>query len=139
MKSSWEEWCVHYNGITKKVCKAGVVYLDVRQPVDGTKYEFPCFKDDGNGKGCGKCRFPTEEEIKAHHEMLSKMFDGSMLARQAIVEHLKGPWKKGMAGSQGLIDCPVCEKTLCLSFVRHGSSGHIHATCRTLGCVSWME
>lgn len=84
---------------------------------------------------CGHCSREFREREK-EDRIRSK---GTMLAREAIVEHLGGPWKKGTPGGKGLIDCPVCEKVLCLSFIRAASNGHIHATCRTLGCVSWME
>lgn len=62
-----------------------------------------------------------------------------MKAREAIVSHLGGPWKRGVKGEHGVIDCPVCGKKECLAFSRSGYNGHIHAKCGTEGCVAWME
>jgi hypothetical protein len=61
-----------------------------------------------------------------------------MAARKAIVEHLGGPWKRGMAGAAGNIPCPVCNAGR-LHFTRAGYNGHVHAHCTTGGCVAWME
>lgn len=54
-------------------------------------------------------------------------------------DSLGGPWRRGMAGECDTIDCPVCKGEKCLDFSRSGYNGHIHAACRTEGCVSWME
>lgn len=60
-------------------------------------------------------------------------------ARAAIVAHLREPWRKGMPGVRGFIDCPVCLGKRTLEFSRSGYNGHVHAGCETPGCVAWME
>jgi hypothetical protein len=38
----------------------------------------------------------------------------------------------------GKMDCPIC-KTGKLRYSRAAYNGHVHASCSTDGCVSWME
>ncbi len=136
--------CRHFNGIQSKTCRAGVKYADVKIPgieVNGMvqRYTIPCFRDQGNGEGCDKCEWFSEAEADKQVEDAGKMFDRTMVARAAIVAYLGGPWKKGMEGSGGVIDCPVCNGKALLHFSRSGYNGHIHAKCESLGCVAWME
>lgn len=129
--------CRHFNGTQNDTCKAGVKYEDVR---DKDKRGLPCFRDDlGGGKHCDKCEFKTEAEVDAEVEESNKRFQSTMTARKAIVDHLGGPWKKGVGGASGAIDCPVCKIPKALKFSRAGYNGHIHAQCATKGCVCWME
>lgn len=53
----------------------------------------------------------------------------------------RGPWnkKKYRVGGAGRIDCPACGGHETLGFTRAAYNGHIHAACKTDGCVSWME
>lgn len=81
----------------------------------------------------------TKPERKKMSPDVQVLFEKTMRARGAIVEHLGGPWKKGVEGSVGQIDCPVCGNKDCLRFSRAGVNGHIHAACLTKDCVSWME
>ena len=130
--------CRHFNGTMNKTCEAGVSYDAVIRPnPSGQGKLLPCFKDSGNGEGCDKCQFKTEAEVDAEVEAARQSFVNAMLARKAIVDHLGGPWKKGMGGARGAIECPVCHGTLLYS--RAGYNGHIHAQCETPNCVSWME
>ncbi len=132
--------CVHYTGIVKTICAAGVKYEDV---VDKTTkpFSYPClglFNKDGVAK-CDKCQLPTAEEVAADEAWVAKRLEGIGKAREAIVAHLGGPWKKGMGGGSGRITCPVCGQADALAFSRAGYNGHVHAACKTTGCVSWME
>ena len=134
--------CKHYNGVVNKICKAGIKYEDVKVihgPTSEVYSSLPCIKDwneSGLAK-CDKCEFRTEEEIAARRAELDRLMEGIGKARQAIVDHLGGPWKRGKPGASGAIDCPVCGKKASLRFSRAGSNGHIHAACPD--CVSWME
>lgn len=131
--------CRHFNGISKKVCRAGVDYENVKAyKQDGHGYNLPCFKDQCAGCSCEHQSFKTDEEINAEIAELDKRMEATGVARKAIVESLGGHWKKGMGSSSGNITCPVCTKGR-LSFSRSGYNGHIHARCSTEGCVSWME
>ncbi len=134
-------FCNHYQAMSEhKVCKAGVIYAEL--PAHGKPIsEWPCFCRNGQPPpgGCDKAVFPTAEEIAAKEAEIAKRFERTMKCRQAIVAHLGSPWRRGMKGSAGQIDCPACGNKQCLRFTRSGYNGHIHATCISEGCVSWME
>ena len=129
----------HFRSMSEhKTCEAGVEYETLR----GIPFESrPCFCKTGlePNSGCELAEFPTAEEIAAEEAEWQRRFQDTALARRRIVEFLGGPWKRGMDGTQGVIDCPVCESQESLSFSRSGYNGHIHARCSTIGCVSWME
>lgn len=149
------KWCKHYQSpMDHTECEVGIKYEDVKVKHDpipytsrGIKYtatqSLPCFPSGDSlnltGQTCAKCVFPTAEELAAEAVADRKSMEETVKARQAIVAHLGGPWKKGMPGRAGSIDCPVCEKPDHLAFSRAGYNGHIHAACKTDGCVSWME
>lgn len=132
-------WCRHYRGMHEKTkCEAGVVFKELTgYETKGFFDACPCFGP--NGLKCDKAEYPTAEEMAAHDAEMQELFERTVKARQAIVEHLGGPWKRGMDGSQGTIDCPVCAGKQSLQFSRSGYNGHIHAACTTDDCVSWME
>lgn len=129
-----------------KSCEAGVKYEDVRkhhdpitQKFDGRTYtkssSLPCVKEvNAGGATCDKCDFPTPEELAAEENEMNDRYENMMKARDAIVKHCGGPWKRGTPGETGTIDCPVCGKVGSLRFTRSGYNGHIHASCH--GCVS---
>lgn len=132
--------CVHFNGTHHDKCEAGVVYDDVFDKTT-TPRSMPCLakhNPDGRAK-CEQCRFPTAEELAAEEAEHKRISDGVRQARAAIVAHCGGPWKRGQPGSAGRIDCPVCGRPQSLGYSRSGHNGHVHAACRTAGCVSWME
>jgi hypothetical protein len=146
-----DNWCIHYAGFIrpgmKEVthCLAGVEYASVSVPdPDRTPQAFkksfhPCFRyEAAKAKPCDKCHFRTDGEQKTYDDEITAHINSIGVARKAIVDHLSGPWKKGMKGAFGTISCPVC-KTGQLSFTRSAYNGHIHAKCTTDDCVSWME
>lgn len=135
-------FCNHYRAMSDhKTCDAGVEYDTFK----GKAFEErPCFWRRGRGaaKPCGGCphaAFPTDAEIAADEAESRKSFERIGTAREAIVKHLGGPWKRGMAGASGRIDCPACGGKETLGFSRSGYNGHIHAGCTTTDCVRWME
>lgn len=132
-------FCNHYRAMSSHdTCGAGVPYLKF----SGMPYDKrPCFRKRGEETRCGceLVQFPTAEEIAAEDKEIAEQFAKMICARQAIVNHLGGPWKRGTDGSIGVIACPVCEQPESLQFSRAGYNGHIHARCKTDGCVSWME
>ena len=79
------------------------------------------------------------EKNFTYHAPKPGQFVGMAKARNAIVDSLGGPWKRGTPGASGTIDCPVCDGKKMLQFSRAGYNGHIHAACGTDGCVCWME
>lgn len=131
-------FCKHYRAMSDHAtCKKDVAYEDFK----GMKFdERPCFERGGVAPpGCSLAEFPNAEEKAAKQEEMNKRLLGIGTARQAIVKHLGGPWKRGNAGGSGTIDCPVCGTEKSLRFSRSGYNGHIHASCKTEGCVRWME
>lgn len=133
--------CVHFNGISKKTCDAGMSYDEVDKD-NRVAYRagLPCFKPDLDGiEGHPKCacphlRFPSEEEVQKEldeHERSVKKFTVALLAVNPIREKYKGKnWS-------GIIECPVCKGKLHVSHA--ACNGHVHARCETEGCVAWME
>lgn len=131
-------WCKHYRGmIGKDLCEAGVAFKSLPNYGErGFMALCPCFRPSG---GCAKAEYPTAEELAEQDAEDEKHFQAMGKARAAIVEHLGGPWKRGMPSVAALIDCPVCGAKAGLRFSRAGYNGHIHASCETDGCVRWME
>ena len=147
-------WCKHFNGTENPACKAGVKYLDVSLAHEPIEYVYdnrpryphtlrrslPCIQElNLGGATCEKCAYPTAAEIEAEAKEDARRWENLSTARAAIVQHLGGPWKKGMTGTYGVIDCPVCQGIKTLRFSRAGYNGHIHAKCVTSRCVAWME
>lgn len=146
--------CKHYNGTYhNEKCLAGVCYHDVTPEPNrsGHGLRLPChskiilsnptpeqlaeFKKRGT---CEKFELPTKSEIEAEEAAMRKRMEETMVAREAIVKHLGGPWKRGMRAEAGEIKCPICKKGK-LRFSRAGYNGHIHAACTTEDCVRWIE
>lgn len=135
-------FCKHYTGTAYgKECRAGVPYdTFAGQPPE----KFPCVaqarrETPHDGSLCSKCEMPTEEELDAEDREIKVMFENSMKARAAIVDHIGGPWRRGDKSVSGAINCPVCSGKDSLRFSRAGYNGHVHASCTTAGCVQWME
>lgn len=131
-------WCKHYRGMSGKThCEAGVAFATL--PNHGTR-EFmatcPCFSQTGL---CQLAIYPTAEEMAAEDAAMRKRIEATGTARDAIVQACGGPWRRGMPSRQGVIACPVCGNANALQFIRSGYNGHIHAACKTEGCVGWME
>ena len=130
------EFCNHYRGMHQKdSCEAGVVFAELQH--FGTKQfhdSCPCFGPDHPGE-CPHKQYPTPEEIAAREAEIAKRLAAIGKAREAIVEHLGGPWKKGQGGGVGAITCPICEQPDKLHFSRSGYNGHIHAVSDGRLCV----
>lgn len=132
-------FCKSYRAMSDhETCHAGVEYAKFKGMTFDKR---PCFCKPGGAppSGCDSAEFPTEQEIAEQDAECDRRLKQTMDARDAIVKHLRGPWKRGMKGSSGLIDCPVCGEHETLQFSRSGYNGHIHARCITQGCVAWME
>lgn len=127
-------WCKHYRAISEnKTCKAGVPYESiVAFPVDTC----PCWKQQETSI-CDRAEYRTADEVEARNRWLEERFQNIATVRQAIVQYLGGPWKRGDPSSAGIIHCPLCEGSI--TFSRSGYNGHIHAFCSRDGCVRWIE
>lgn len=132
--------CKHFNGVQNKKCEVGIDYETFR--VEGGGLGLPCLKHLGEHlpkQDCPQAVYPTVAEAEQELADREQSWRNICTAREAIVVHLGEPWKNGMAGSGGIIDCPVCKAEKSLHFSRAGYNGHIHAKCATANCVSWME
>jgi hypothetical protein len=142
MKSLYDQKadkCRHFNGTINGTCKAGVAYATVKvSRGEGKGFALPCLKDP-EGLHCDKLSFKSHDEITAEIEEVNRRFENIGKARAAIVDHCGGPWKRGMGGTSGVIDCPACGGSKTLHFSRAGYNGHVHAGCETANCVRWME
>lgn len=133
-----KEFCKHYLAMSDHTeCGAGVPY----EKFKGLRFDQrPCFLKEGcpTPGGCEHQVFPSPEEIAARDAELALRYTRMVKAREAIVQYLGGPWKRGTPGSVGSIKCPNCENGT-LKFSRAGYNGHIHAACTTENCCAWME
>lgn len=133
-------FCKHYRGMHRKdACEAGIEFSTLEHY--GTKLfhdSCPCFGPEHHGR-CDRKEYRSVEEMAAQEAEVCARFNAIGLARDAIVEHCGGPWKRGDSGTSDVIDCPVCGTETSLAFSRSGYNGHIHATCKTDDCVAWME
>jgi len=134
-------WCIHYryNRAPKpgeNTCEAGV-NLD---KFHGTAFAArPCFLDkvgqsNPGAETCDHLRRPTEEEMADHEKWVSGRMDRMRTVMVAI-----RPWRdahKGRSAAE-VVDCPVCAGRLHLSISSY--NGHVHGSCETADCVSWME
>lgn len=138
-------FCNNYRAMSDhKTCDAGVFYVTLDgHGKPGFFDKAPCFWRRGKGAAkpcsCPYAAYPTDEEIAADEAESRASMERIGKARQAIVTHLGGPWKRGTPGARGRIDCPVCGGKETLGFSRAGCNGHIHAGCTTDKCVRWME
>jgi len=143
-------WCIHYRsphvGFRKPelaTCEAGVEYKSVQPQTGPTFRGQPCFlTDKGESKTdalpCEKLRRPTPEEIAAHEKWTEDRFNNMATVMKAIAPWRAEHKKKRIGGAQ-TIDCPVCGGIKTLSMTIAACNGHVHARCKTEGCVSWME
>lgn len=129
-KSERDKWCISYSGIANGyTCKAGVDYRSFNNEDDlGLLNAIPCFGDH-----CERCYFYevlTPEQRAANEKEFRDYCERRNKIRAAIVElHPHGGF--------GSIKCPCCGGTVRYSVAKY--NGHVHATCSTKGCASWME
>lgn len=69
---SFGKWCANYNGITSKVCDAGIRYDDVRDKHGIVLSQFPCFKDSKSVIVCDKRRWYTNNEVREQDEAIDR-------------------------------------------------------------------
>lgn len=132
-KEQIESKCVHFNGLIHDTCDAGVDYDSVSVPGNDFRYSKPCFKG-GSGE-CDQCRFPTEEEIneKINRSNLAveRIMKGLALKEEIKQEH-------GKTYGTGVKECPECGKVLHYRYYGN-ENGHLHMSCETENCISFME
>ncbi|MDE2099566.1 MAG: hypothetical protein KGL39_20100 [Patescibacteria group bacterium] len=142
-------WCIHYryNRDAKtpeeNTCEAGVRYDSVQGGLKPTFTAQPCFLTDKgeskpNALPCEKLRRPTPEEIAVHEKWHEDRMADMVKVMKAIAPWRAEHKKKRIGGAQ-TIDCPACGGVQTLSMTIAAYNGHVHARCKTDGCVSWIE
>lgn len=135
--SGRKDWCKHYRAMYgNDTCNAGVAFATLNLREIGHA-NCPCW--NRKPEMCSLALYRTPEEIEAEEREMAERVNKTARARKAIVDQLGGSWKRGTPGASGVIDCPACGGKESLSFSRSGYNGHIHAGCKTEGCVRWME
>lgn len=81
-------------------------------------------------------KIPTSKERKLEQPEFEKWMAKVEEARAAILKHVGSNGKS--KNVSGAIKCPICGQDNNLRFAVH-NNGHVHATCRTKGCVTWVE
>lgn len=127
--------CKHFNGLINEVCGVGVSYDSVKRQrtVAGTGLDLPCLADMCIASSCDKREFPAAAEVRARVAEIGRIFDSTVIAREAIVKH-----SDGKVGVVGELKCPVCKRGT-LRYSIAACNGHIHAKCSSADCVAWME
>jgi len=80
--------------------------------------------DPATYEGLARLHNDKSSELKAER---AAHFQNIMKARKSIID---------TGRKSGSIECPVCGKQLAF---RVHSNGHVHASCETIGCLSWLE
>ena len=119
--------CQHFNGVMNPTCRAGLAYPKGQA--------LPCiapFSPNLTQPSCPKYLATTLEQVEKQEAEYAEASKNVTLAREAIVTHSRGkhPFSNKMI-------CPIC-KTGPLSY-HVARNKHIHACCKTEGCVRWME
>jgi hypothetical protein len=132
--------CVHFNGISNKRCKAGIVYSDLAGPAPAWGRRLPCLDHGEPGQvHCESYREPTDEEIAKDREewdnfMAKKRQEEELLKPLLLRIRKDHPNRSG----SGMDNCPCCKDGK-LSWSIAGYNGHIHMRCTTDGCVAFMQ
>lgn len=133
--------CRHYDGravLQGAKCRAGIdpVFSYCDNNRFGCINRIPCLERNVDARPCHLASFPTPEEVAAQDAEFEAEIADFMIwmpkARAAIQEIARET-----AASAGQIDCPKCGAPMRWSRAR--SNGHVHASCQTEGCLSWME
>ncbi len=124
--------CAHFTGVQHDRCRVGVPYEFVKEGKT-----FACFQDEANGLVCEKAHFPTREEAEIEKKADDVAYERHRRAHRAVHDDAKAKGLGRGHGGEGVLVCPLCQGSLVYSVASY--NGHIHARCRTEGCVSWME
>lgn len=130
--------CIHFNGVfVNDSCKASVNYHEQFGNEVGCFKSIPCTRLNAE-KTCPKAEYPTkdvaERELREDNAFVEKAVKASNQAHQ----HAKAAGLGVGNGGRGEMPCPTeCGGTLRYSVA--SVNGHLHASCSTTGCLSWME
>jgi ribosomal protein S27E len=127
--------CIHFNGISNETCKAGVNYDGLRGTQVGA---LPCWSDTETPLVCDKRLLPTREQAEAHENEVAERQAATMKALRATHDDAKAKGLEKGNGGRSSVKCPTCGNGE-IHYSVASYNGHIHASCSTQGCVSWME
>jgi hypothetical protein len=132
--------CIHFTGIMRDTCKAGVNYRELAgNPDIGFATRLPCIsimsEKHVEKVTCAKQRPETKEEAEAR-EAEGDAAVARVLSVLPIINALKRTVPKGRF-HQDIVKCPICQGNLHVSLV--ASNHHARAKCETDNCVSFIE
>jgi len=118
--------CIYFNGTVNKKCEKGIEYETVM-----SHSVLPCLWEGADMK-CSMREYKTQAQIDEEDREFAVMLTNMFTVRKEITDKTEG--KRNV---QGFINCPVCHVGKVGYSVAY--NGHIHATCTTAKCVSWIE
>lgn len=133
--------CIHFTGIHRDVCAAGVEYRSlVGGPDLGWAARIPCILTGLTKEPRATCelkKLPTREEATAEVDRSNERILQCLVAMDAAHTHAEKQGFRCGNGGAGEMECPICKGRL--RYTVAGVNGHMHAACVTEGCVRWME
>ena len=134
MGTSGDKWCKHRTPLSREVkeCKVGVDFHQFEIP--GGWDMMPCLGQSPEAIArCPKYCGHTAEELAEQERDMEERWARMGTIRKAIVAHIDATneWS-------GSIPCPACESGT-VRYSRAHYNKHIHASCSTPNCASWME
>lgn len=147
--------CKHFNGLQNMTCNAGVGYevmwpggpkpciQYIQKSARGGTYlrpgESPAtiepFPGAAKATPCKLYQEPTTEKEEADREE-----DEKFLQKTIAALGIANAWRvkpKPQVDRREVVKCPVCSGSLHL--YQSAYNGHVHGTCDTTHCVSWVE
>lgn len=134
--------CRHFDGVfplTKdRKCLAGVRYMKMNpKPIhQGWMGELPCLKRNECDTKCKKRDFPTDEELRAADRLTQDQWEAFFQATKDVIPIIRAD-ADSHSKLSGTVVCPLCQAPM--HYTIRGRRGHIHASCTTEGCLSFME
>lgn len=131
--------CRHFNGVfVNKTCLAGVSYDELLGTGVGCYKHLVCLNDQDAPVVCMKREFPTRAEAEQTVADDDRQLNIVLNAVPAIKKDAKAKgFGVGRGGKSGM-PCPVgCGGAVNYSVA--DCNGHMHASCTTDGCISFME
>lgn len=126
--------CVHFTGIHKQECRAGLNYHAIFG--DG----FGCFKhltclSDPQGIPCSRAEYPTREQAEGSIREQDKKLNLMILMLSGAKDHAKSQGFGRGKGGAAEIPCPGCDGKF--RYTVASVNGHMHGGCSH--CGSFMQ
>ena len=134
--------CRHFNGIfplTKaRTCDAGVKYMKMNpEPIhEGWMGKLPCLKRNEADCQCKHRSFPTKEELEGADKLTADDWWANIQGSIEIIPIIRADADSKHTNS-GTVICPLCQCPM--HYTISGPRNHVHASCTTKGCLSFIE